>query len=193
MKKITIVFILIFLQHWAKAQEQGNFRVLLSGQHTQFSDRFIRDFGFGAEYYVSDEWSIGYHFSFGANTDREFFAHIPTGTWFASYPFRIFANFGDDFWLYATVLSVLLPESINFHIRPSDSFHISPFIAPLGMYYEETQENPNPNFKIGLSTGVRLNIFKDNFSIAPYGGVRGLYEDMSKLGVFGGLNLSVSF
>jgi hypothetical protein len=204
MKKIFLGFVInilpfiilpfITLPSFCLAQEEGNFNLSLIGDYTQFQDRGIQSYGLYAEYYLNESVSLGYHFSMGANSYRQFSSHISMGSWLAAYPFSIFINTADEFYLYLAVLAIVIPESINFHIRPSDNFLISPYIAPLGMYYEAKDDfDINNRFQAGYSAGIRLNIFGGNVSLAPYGGIRSLYRRNAEFGFVGGASLGVVF
>lgn len=176
-----------------QAQEAGRVRFSIAPERTQYLDRVVQSYGLDLEIYLSDYVSMSYRFAFGRTRDNGLYAHIPMGTWFAAYPFTIYVNTTDDFYLYATLISVALPESLNFHIPLNDNFHLSPYIAPLGMYYEEVDPNLPASFDAGFSLGLRLNVFNQmqTAALAPYVGLRRLYKRDAEFGLLAGFTLGL--
>jgi hypothetical protein len=198
MKKIYLIpLIILFFSSFTIAQnpEAGNVRLSILTERIQYpsTGRFTQSFGLQLEWFVSDLISLNYNFDGGFNIDRKFYFHMPLGTWFASYPFSTYANTGQNFWLYASVISLVIPEGINFNIRPSETMMISPYIAPLGVYYERRIENDNRSFEAGFSGGLKFSVSKENLFFAPYAGMRSLYKRGSTWGIVGGVNLGVTF
>jgi len=174
------------------AQRQGNVRLSFIGERMQYENRIVQSYGLYAEIYISDWWSLGYHFSFGSvlNENRAY-GHFTLGARAAAYPFRIFIDTEEELFLYLAILAIALPESANFHIRASENFHISPFIAPLGVDYYKTEDDRD-NYQASFAAGLRFNIFYDNISIAPFAGVRKIYRERD-WAIIGGAMIGISF
>jgi hypothetical protein len=183
---------LIFTSH-ILAQEQGNVRFSLMTERLIYDNRTIQNYGLAVDWFVADWCSLQYSFAIGNTSKRKFYANVPLGAWISGVPLRGFVSTWDDSYLFLLFLTMLLPEGANFHIPVNEQFKISPFVYPLGMYYEESAENNNGRFIGGLSTGLRFNVFKDNFSFSPYAGVRTLYQRDSGWGLLVGLSVGISF
>lgn len=189
---VTLVFIFTGLFGSLRAQEAGKVRFSLAGERIQYTDRNIQSLGLDFEIFVSDHLSMSYRFALGGNSDGELFAHIPVGAWLASYPLTAYGGSLDEITVAASVILLLIPESFNTHFFISDNVRVSPFVAPLGMFYENTAERRSPPLRPGFSTGLRTYFFKNNLSFVPYLGARSLYSRGSTWGIFAGFTFGIA-
>jgi hypothetical protein len=194
-KKRELLFIILFFAQitWAWAQAESYSRLSFTAERMQYSDRLVHAGGLVFEYYISDWFSISYPLDFGVNSQNRFYMRFPTGVWLATYPFTTYANTGQNFWLYASIVAVVLPESLHWHIRASENFHISPFAAPLGMYYEKTINDNSPALEAGFTGGLRFDVFRNNLAFSPYLAGRSLYRRGSGWGLVGGFTFGWTF
>lgn len=188
---LTAVCMLAGLMNSLQAQEAGKVRFAIAGERIQYTDKNIHSIGLDFEIFVSDHLSMSYRFALGGNSNRELFAHIPVGAWLASYPLTVYGNTLDEITIAASIILLLIPESLNTHFFISDNIRLSPFVAPLGMFYENTETRPTPPLRPGFSTGLRTYFFKDNLSFVPYLGARSLYSRGSKWGLLAGFTFGV--
>ncbi len=192
MRKIFLLFGLLFCSlQLAIGQEAGIFRLSLAGEHVRFSDRSITSLGLDLDVFVSDNLSLSYRYAIGINSRDEFYAHIPVGAWLASFPLTAYSQTSSDILIAASIFCLLIPESINAHIWLGDNVRLSPFVAPLGMFYENITDRPNPPFQAGFSGGLKAYFFTKKFSLMPYLGVRSLYARGSSWGLLAGASLGI--
>lgn len=192
MKKFFLLLgLLVCNFHLAIGQEAGIFRLSLAGEHIRFSDRSITSLGLDLDVFVSDHLSLSYRYAIGINSREEFYAHIPLGAWLASFPLTAYSRTNSDILIAASIFLLLIPESINAHIWLGDNFRLSPFIAPLGMFYENITDRPNPPFQAGFSGGIRAYFFNKDLSLMPYLGVRSLYTRGASWGLLAGASLGI--
>ncbi|GAB4403165.1 MAG: hypothetical protein OHK0053_27720 [Microscillaceae bacterium] len=177
----------------AQGQEEGNFRLAFAPERGQYTDRAITSFGIEMEYFWSDNFSMAYRFALGRNSDEVVFAQIPTGTWLASYPFTAYFDTNNEGLLYAALLALVIPESFNIHFWVGEKLRLSPYLSPLGMYYEGARPERRSPFRAGYSTGLRVYIITGDFNLCPYLGIRSLYQQGDGLGIVGGISMGISF
>lgn len=196
-KLLPLIILLIVVSSSLQAQEEGRARISLIAERGQYDElgRITQNYGFHLEYYVTDYISLGYQFSIGQagleKTDStNAYGHITMGSYASTFPFRTFIETEDEFYLYLAIFAILLPESIHFHLRVSEGFHISPYIAPFGMEYELVDERDI--FQASFAAGLRLNVFIGDVSFAPFAAVRNTWNGRSGWGYVGGFMLGIS-
>lgn len=194
---LLLVFITILSITNAKAQDEGRVRLSFVAERGQYDEagRVTQNYGIHAEIYVTDYVSLGYQFSIGQVNSGQAdstnaYGHLTMGSYAAAFPFRAFIETEDDFYLYLAILAIALPESIHFHWRISDNFHISPYIAPFGMEYELV--NDRDSYQASFAAGLRLNVFAGDVSLAPFAAVRNTWNGKSGWGYIAGFMLGVS-
>jgi hypothetical protein len=122
-------------------------------------------------------FSLGYGMSFGKDSQNGFVFHMPLGVYLASYPISWYSynRYNNDWYLWAALLLIILPESANFHFKLSNEFVISPYIAPAGIDYWKSYDGFDvwsPTF----AAGIRLNVLKNNLNLSPFAGVKIHYD-----------------
>lgn len=178
-----------------KLESQGRFRFSLITERGHYNQGISQSYGLQAEIFITRWLSLGYHFGLGSNSQPETtsYGHLTLGAYGASFVFRDYLqrkNRSDsEFYLYATLLAFLLPESFNFHFRVGNNFFISPFIAPFGMEYNRV--NNRDDWRPTFTGGLRFNIVKGVFTLGPYLAVRQNYG-ASQWGLLGGVSLGIS-
>lgn len=183
--KATLFCFLLIFGHQTFAQRWVD--VSLGGERIQFSDRNIQSYGLTFDVYLSDNISLSYRLALGANSSRAFYSQLPMGVWLAANVFE------DQFFDLEGILAltIILPEAIYFNFPASRLLDVGFFVAPLGMFYEDLDRLDNPSFRPGFSTGVRLNIIKDNYVISPYIGGRALYSSTAQWGLLVGASIGL--
>jgi hypothetical protein len=180
-----IVFLAIFYTtfgHFSFAQN-GEYDARLSLVYEQIRNfkqtEVYQSGGLNGEIFITEEgWcSLGYNVSFGKHTKNDFVLHLPLGWYIAQYPLRAINTSNDSWWIWGTLLCLVLPESVNFHIKLSDNFYISPYIAPAGidMWHEYGDTRWEPTF----AAGIRLNVLKDKWNLSPFLGVKTHYSGIN--------------
>lgn len=197
-KTIFISFLFITFSYLAFAQggNNGTKVSLFYEQVRNFRQGYnLQSGGLQTEFFLGDGgWcSLGYSMSFGTHTRNNFTFHMPLGIYLAQYPLQAVGTRSGDWWLWGTLLCLIIPESVNFHIKLSNEFYVSPYIAPAGIdFWRDASDFSvwEPTF----AAGIRLNVIKDEkWSLSPFLGVKTHYSKMNWSEIQFGTMIGVGF
>jgi hypothetical protein len=189
----TLFFLFFFICIVNTAYTQPKFRIASISERLISEDTLYKQStGIYVEYYFLKHVSISYQFSIGNTSSDHVYAHVSVGSYAATFPLRWYAQSGDDAYKYLTIICILIPESINFHILLGEHLDISPFVSPLGLSFEKIKGVDV--IKSSLGAGVRFHADFNNWHITPYVLTRRLYDDNEAKWFFGaGLMLGLRF
>jgi hypothetical protein len=176
----TLIFAIFNHLAFAQNEEDGVRLSLVYEQIRNFKKAEVyQSGGLYGEIFVGEGWcSLGYNVSFGSQTQNGFTLHLPLGWYAAQYPLRAANTSGDNWWIWGTLICLILPETVNLHFKLSDNFYFSPYIAPAGvdMWYEYG----DARWESTLGAGIRLNVLKDSkWSLSPFVGVKTHYSNIN--------------
>jgi hypothetical protein len=197
MKKYILLLFLLTYSFFVFAQDGKN------GTRISLFYEQIRNFrqpsnyqtgGVQLEFYVVEEgWcSIGYQLALGKNAQNNFMLHLPLGWYLAQYPLQFSGTSHDNWWIWAAIICLALPENINFHFKLSDNFYVSPYFAPAGIdFWQDAGYN---TWQPTIAAGIRLNVLKDSkWSLSPFLGVKTHYNTMNWNQVQFGTMIGIGF
>jgi hypothetical protein len=182
MKKFISVILLLIFSSALLCAEDNKFSVALSYEKHIYDNHPQNVLGINLEYFLSDNISLNYNYNFSLSPQPQW-RHTPIMTylgWELLYPvLREIAKDSEDesadpSWaLTAFLLSVAIPEGVNFHFpwRDNSNTGIVVSLNPFGFEYINGYET----FSSGITLQSRFGL-GDNFFLSPLAGFNYAYK-----------------
>lgn len=177
----------------AKAQPftKGSFAVgpMYQVQMLGKANAFEAVYGIHASYYLSERWSLEYSLAYTQVPFEPNYVKIYGGGILAGYGFLQAVNtvnVTNQGWWTLSLLSLVVPEGVSYHIPVNDQLIVSPYLNLLTVDIGENY------WRMSNTLGVRLNmVLGEKLNIAPYGFVMAQYRGNSVGGSVGGYGAGV--
>ncbi len=176
---------------------QTGWTAALSPDLTFYGNQQIWGLGISFEPSVTDFLSLNYKFSLNYKKNNLYSIHGNPGTVVSPYMFMfaLEADSNRGGWVVLSLLTLLLPEGVNFKVHPHNfsQFSFSIYINPFGIDYARRLETLPKTIYMSGETGIKTYFqIKDNFFAGAYGGIRSIYR-FGKLGFTAGFQIGYVF
>src|SRR3989339_790305 len=176
---------------------QTGWTAALTPDLTFYGNQQVWSMGISFEPSVTDFLSLNYKFSLSYKDNKLYSVHGTPGTVVSPYMlmFALEADSNRGGWVFLSILTLLLPEGVNFKIHPRNfsQFAFSIYVNPFGVDYARRLETLPKTIYMSGETGIKAYFqVKDNFFAGAYGGIRGIYR-FGKLGFTAGFQIGYVF